>query len=60
MQKNSNEIICLLGKGGGELKISKNNIIINSNETGTIQEMHKIIFHQFVLFLMKNFKRLYL
>lgn len=55
-KKNSNEIICLLGKGGGELKkISKNNIIINSNETGTIQEMHKIIFHSICAFFDEKF-----
>ncbi len=55
-KNNSNEIICLLGKSGGELKkISKNYIIINSNETGTIQEMHKIILHSICAFLDKKF-----
>lgn len=40
------QIISLLGKGGGELKkISNKSIIIDSNKTGSIQEMHKIIFH---------------
>ena len=40
------EIIALLGKGGGELKkIANQSIIINSNKTGSIQEIHKIIFH---------------
>tara|TARA_Y100000996_G_C22367525_1_gene579616 strand:- start:23 stop:601 length:579 start_codon:yes stop_codon:yes gene_type:complete len=40
------EIIALLGKGGGELKkIANQSIIINSNKTGSIQEVHKIIFH---------------
>lgn len=39
-------VISLLGKGGGELKkISTKSIIINSYNTGTIQEAHKIIFH---------------
>ena len=39
-------IISLLGKGGGELKkISTKSIIINSYNTGSIQEAHKIIFH---------------
>ena len=40
------EIIALLGKGGGELKkMANQSIIINSNKTGSIQEVHKIIFH---------------
>jgi len=40
------KIIALLGKGGGELKkIANQSIIINSNKTGSIQEVHKIIFH---------------
>ena len=40
------EIIALLGKGGGELKkIANQSIIVNSNKTGSIQEVHKIIFH---------------
>ena len=39
-------IISLLGKGGGELKkISNKSIIVESNKTGSIQEIHKIIFH---------------
>ena len=39
-------VISLLGKGGGVLKkISTKSIIINSYNTGTIQEAHKIIFH---------------
>ena len=39
-------IISLLGKGGGVLKkISSKSLIVNSNKTGSIQEMHKIIFH---------------
>ena len=39
-------IISLLGKGGGALKkISSKSLIVNSNKTGSIQEMHKIIFH---------------
>jgi len=39
-------IISLLGKGGGVLKsLSTKSLIINSNKTGTIQEVHKIIFH---------------
>ena len=39
-------IISLLGKGGGELKkISNKSIIVDSNKTGSIQEIHKIIFH---------------
>jgi len=40
------KIIALLGKGGGELKkIANQSIIVNSNKTGSIQEVHKIIFH---------------
>ena len=39
-------IISLLGKSGGVLKnISNHSIIIDSYNTGTIQEMHKIILH---------------
>ena len=39
-------IISLLGKGGGFLKkISNKHIIIDSYNTGSIQETHKIIFH---------------
>jgi D-sedoheptulose 7-phosphate isomerase len=55
-KKNSNEVICFLGKGGGSLKkLSKNNIIIKSNDTGTIQEMHKIIFHAICAFFENKF-----
>lgn len=40
------QIICLLGKGGGVLKnLSTKSIIIKSNNTGSIQEAHKIILH---------------
>ncbi len=39
-------IISLLGKGGGELKkISSKSLVIDSYNTGSIQETHKIIFH---------------
>ncbi len=39
-------IISLLGKGGGELKkISSISLVIDSYNTGSIQETHKIIFH---------------
>tara|TARA_B100001121_G_scaffold193124_1_gene168697 strand:- start:353 stop:934 length:582 start_codon:yes stop_codon:yes gene_type:complete len=39
-------VISLLGKGGGVLKkISSKYIIVNSYNTGSIQEAHKIIFH---------------
>lgn len=55
-KKNSNTIITFLGKKGGELKnITSNSIIINSNNTGTIQEMHKIIFHSICAYLDKKF-----
>ena len=40
------EILSLLGKGGGSIKnLSNKSIIIKSNNTASIQEMHKIIFH---------------
>ena len=39
-------IISLLGKGGGSLKnLSNISLVINSNNTASIQEIHKIIFH---------------
>ena len=39
-------IISLLGKGGGFLKnLSNISVVINSNNTASIQEIHKIIFH---------------
>jgi len=39
-------IISLLGKGGGVLKkLSTISLVINSTKTGSIQEMHKVIFH---------------
>ena len=40
------QIISFLGKGGGVLKkLSKDSIIINSQNTGSIQEAHKVIMH---------------
>ena len=45
-KKNKIFLISLLGKGGGQiLKFSDISIIIKSNNTATIQEMHKIILH---------------
>ena len=39
-------IISLLGKGGGSLKnLSNISAVINSYNTASIQEIHKIIFH---------------
>ena len=39
-------IISLLGKDGGVLKkLSTISLIVNSTKTGSIQEVHKIIFH---------------
>ena len=39
-------IISLLGKGGGVLKkLSTISLIVNSTKTGSIQEVHKVIFH---------------
>ena len=49
---NNIKIISLLGKGGGVLKkISDLSIIIESSNTGTIQEMHKIILHSICNYL---------
>ena len=45
-------IICLLGRSGGLLKnYSDEVIIVNSNKTGTIQEIHKIILHSICNYL---------
>ena len=49
-------VISLLGKGGGVLKkISSKYIIIDSYNTGSIQEAHKIIFHS-ICETFENFK----
>ena len=49
-------VISLLGKGGGVLKkISSKSLIINSYNTGSIQEAHKIIFHS-ICETFENFK----
>ena len=43
------EVICLLGKGGGEAsKICRNNITVRSKNTARIQEMHLLIGHLIV------------
>jgi len=56
-KKNCIMIISLLGKGGGELKkISDHFIVIESSNTGTIQEMHKIILHSVCNYL-ENIKK---
>jgi len=56
-KKNNITIISLLGKGGGELKkISDYSIIIKSFNTGTVQEMHKIILHSICNYL-ENIKK---
>lgn len=45
-------IICLLGKGGGVLKnYSNETIIVDSYNTGTIQEIHKVILHSICNYL---------
>ena len=45
-------IISFLGKGGGVLKnLSKESIIINSKNTGSIQEAHKVIMHSICNYL---------
>jgi|TARA_B110000259_G_C13919995_1_gene364414 D-sedoheptulose 7-phosphate isomerase len=49
-------VISLLGKGGGVLKkISSKSIVVNSNNTGSIQEMHKMIFHSICAYLDNHF-----
>jgi len=49
-------IISLLGKGGGVLKkLSNKSIIVDSHNTGSIQETHKIIFHS----LCETFENIY-
>jgi len=45
-KKNKIYIISLLGKGGGVIKkISNKSVVINSNNTGSIQEIHQMILH---------------
>jgi phosphoheptose isomerase len=45
-------LISLLGKGGGELKKYSNKyILVNSNNTGTIQEVHKMILHSICAYI---------
>ena len=45
-KKKKNLIISLLGKGGGVIKdLSNEFILVDSYNTGSIQETHKIIFH---------------
>lgn len=46
------QTISFLGKGGGALKqLSKDSIIINSKNTGSIQEAHKVIMHSICNYL---------
>ena len=46
-------LISLLGKGGGELKKYSNKyVLVNSKNTGSIQEVHKMILHSIVHTLM--------
>lgn len=55
-KKNRIYLISLLGKGGGELKkYSNKNIIIPSNNTGSIQEAHKMILHSICAFMDHSF-----
>ena len=55
-KKKKINIICLLGKDGGVLKkIADKLIIINSQNIGNIQEMHKIIFHSICAYLDQKF-----
>lgn len=50
-------LVSLLGKGGGELKKYSNKyIIIPSNNTGSIQEAHKMILHSICAFMDYSFK----
>ena len=55
-KKNKINLFSLLGKGGGELKkYSNKHIIIPSNNTGTIQEAHKMILHSICAFMDDSF-----
>jgi len=56
-KKNKIFLISLLGKSGGEiLKFSDISIVIKSNNTATIQEMHKIILHSICGYLDSRIK----
>ena len=47
--KNGIEVFSILGSNGGSLKnISQENIIINSDDTAIIQEIHLSIIHSIV------------
>jgi len=55
-RKNKIYLLSLLGKGGGELKKYSNKyIIIPSNNTGSIQEAHKMILHSVCAFMDHSF-----
>ena len=55
-RKNKIYLLSLLGKGGGELKKYSNKyIIIPSNNTGSIQEAHKLILHSVCAFMDHSF-----
>ena len=55
-KKNRIYLLSLLGKGGGELKKYSNKyIIIPSNNTGSIQEAHKMILHSVCAFMDHSF-----
>ena len=45
-------LISLLGKGGGELKKYSNKyVLVNSKNTGSIQEVHKMILHSICAYI---------
>jgi D-sedoheptulose 7-phosphate isomerase len=49
--------VSLLGKDGGQAKkLSKYTYIVNSNQTNTVQEFHKLILHSWAAYLDKVFK----
>lgn len=51
-KENNIHIISFLGKGGGALKnFSNESLIINSQNTGSIQEAHKVIMHSICNYL---------
>ena len=55
-RKNKIYLLSFLGKGGGELKKYSNKyIIIPSNNTGSIQEAHKMILHSVCAFMDHSF-----
>ncbi len=55
-KKNKIHLISFLGKGGGELiKYSNKYILVNSKNTGSIQEAHKMLLHSICSYLDNSF-----